>query len=351
MQQLRTLLPLVLLCLVFTSCVEDTTETIVLSEPDVTEPAALAANQFRLGSETVDLPFGYVFTEHRPNEEAYLHRVVLTSDDVHENGDLAGSTPHAVEIVLRSRTAAVAGVYTEVAGSDGNRVQQVGYMQTVNFSQMYGTVAYRNYDASRVEITETDGILSLTIAATSRYYVAITGNQTTGLRPVDPDAVTEPVTFSDADFAGPNAVAYGTDETPITNAYLTTNPGRGSYELFLSTSPVDIADGELVGRGDAVMIRFVQADEPTTGRYDHGVTSGGYFSSLRGEATGTFSAFCRNINYVTNTMDDDETMDDGEALVEIDGDQVRISFVYQSRRHPYPEVSGTFVGPLERVRN
>jgi hypothetical protein len=275
-----------------------------------------------------------------PDGETYRHHLVLSATDVLDGDDLRSDAEvPTVAILLESTRISPAGEYRR---NDG-LVDAAASMQ-YDVTQGFNFLRSQSYDRESAVTITTQGdelIILVDIFSNSFSSSTIRGSFRGPVVQVEP-SVPE---VSPDEFIGESFMTRDTESFDLTNAYLVQFNNR--YKLFLSEEPVHEVT-QLTGTSN-VMLMYLSASsngELRTGRYkiDRNDFSGiGYFST---EMASTISStyFCRDMNFETNNMADDEGMDTGETLVRVDGDQFSIKFDYLSSRNGH--VEGEYHGEI-----
>lgn len=330
------------LCMSLFSCIEEASQSLITSPEESTEQGELSSN-FEIGDNDADIAYGYIQTTVLPDGETYRHHLVLSATDVLDGDDLRSDAEvPTVAILLESNRISPAGEYRH---NDG-LVDAAASMQ-YDVTQGFNLLRSQSYDRESVVTITTQGdeLIILVDVFSNRFSsFTIRGSFRGSVVPVEPSV---PEVSTD-EFIGQNFMTRDAEMFDLTNAYLVQN--SSGYKLFLSEEPVHEVT-QLTGTSN-VMLMYLSGGstgELRTGRYqiDRESFGGtGYFSTeLASTFSGTF--FCREMNFATNSMADDEGMETGETLVHIDGEQFKIKFDFISTRNGH--VEGEFQGTILNV--
>jgi hypothetical protein len=327
------------LCMSLFSCIEETSQSII-SSPEESIEQGEPNSSFEIGYDDADITHGYIRTTAMPDGETFSHHLVLSATDVFDGDDLRSNTEvPTVAILLESNRLSPAGEYKR---NDG----LVDAAASMEYNVTQGPNLYRHqvYDSESTVTITTQGdelIVMVDIFSSNLPSLTIRGSFRGPVVPVEPNAGE----VSDEEFTGQNFMSRDAETFDLTNAYLVQN--SSGYKLFLSEEPVHQA-AQLTGTSNVMMMYLSTSSngELRTGRYqiDRESFGGtGYFSTEMASTIGS-TFFCRDMNFATNNMADDEGMETGETLVQTDGDQFKIKFDFISTRNGH--VEGEFQGTI-----
>lgn len=350
---MRNLTLFLLFCLLgtsLTSCIEDISFSTPVDETSgVSEPNPIGdQHNFRLGSTDVKVDFAYLQTTPLQGGETFSHHLVLTGRDVLQDGDLlSGVSTPVVAVSFTSNSASPVGTFPLVREGDSEPgVQALGGRSSFNFATNGPTIAGNSYTAGELVVTAEgdDFAVTFDFSMPGNFdFFKLEGNYLGAIKTIETPAVE----VGDEEFSGESFMRRNQEEFPVTNAYLVKYDSH--YRLFLSDRPVHEAE-ELTLSGTSNVMLFMMPGENSamirSGRYQLGnafTTRAGYFEQLRG-AQFKQSYFCRDMDFDLDRAADDEHMDEGETLVQVNGDVFKIKFNFMSSRNGH--VEGEYHGQI-----
>ncbi len=322
--RLFTLVFLGLLTVSFTACFPELTEDAVISsvEDPVVDPPMSTTGNFQTDIGAFEINHAYIVSQPIGAGEMEQHHLILTRDDVAENGQLVGTTT-AFTVTITGPAGDIAGVYDTGSALDPERsALTVEIFQRLSFS-VSNNSRLRAYDAGWLEIKEIEGDHEITLDF-EQWNTSLRGTLTTKLIPITLEALRQPP--SAGEFQGPNQFVRGGAAIALNHAYYVRvgrdQFGIDEYRLYLteseitatdelsgvSTAMVFVAKGNLISRPES----FVSGE----GFYD-------YFAFLRPRIEQ--SLFCTNYNFRTRDFDTDEPTD-GETRLIWEGEELMVSF-------------------------
>ncbi len=336
----RTLF-LCLLCVGFFSCIEEVDMTVAPTfEPE--EVPVTTAENFKVGSQDVDLTHAYIVTSPVAESGRFNHHIVLSSEDVLDGNDLRSERLlPIVALLLESEDASPVGEYFI---RDGSIVDAAG---SPWFSVSDGSILLQNleYDSgsSIIISAEGDGFkIDVDLLHNRSLLGSVNGVFTGPIKTVVPEGQEE---IDPEAFTGENFMNRDSELFNLTNAYLVSSQGR--FWLYLSDRPV-LEENQLTGTSNVMLLMLTEASngELKTGRYQinsNALPQGGYFFGAARDAI-MRSYFCRDMNFDTGRAANDEEVNNGETLVQVDGDTFSVKFNYTT--HSNVQVAGEYHGQI-----
>jgi hypothetical protein len=336
------LLSLFALLAVFTSCLPDAGATLTPEVVEIVEEPEITTN-FNVDGAELEIGYGYLF-KISEDEALTQHHLVLTAADVQEEGAFTGRSRAITITINAASNSDLSGEYDLNEGSDeigtataAHYYQNLGFSQGRNYEQGY-------YDNGTVLISR-DGeeyIISLNL-------ITSFGNQE--LKGTFQGEVSELdlLNKEPADetlFQGANKLIYGEREVELNHAYLmeygNADSGDRRYRLYLSAENIAPDAAVLTGRSDLIFFYVNEEVIDKGGKFTFATAGDVYLSQfIRGIDSGYY---CKNMDFLRNTADEDTLVGQGEVDIEIDGEHIIIAFTGQSNAGQ--TATGLFRGPI-----
>lgn len=358
MKYLSPLAFMLLLCTAFTSCLPEVSITqteeveFVSPDEDVTTSSSIS-----FGSQS--LHPNYAFLRTTPNEagDGFNHVLVLTQSGVAvRGGDLTDYTSAGIiGIAFSSATESPVGnfpVLAEDASSGETGVMAAGGHSFFSFLSPVSELVNRSFASGSMDVVQDgdDYKIEIDLVAPGNDY-SITGRFVGGVEDI---ILPEAEEVSAEEFSGESMLKRDSEEIPLQDAYLVEQESNSSddriYRLFLTEETVQNNGESLSGTTNALLMKLTIGNELKSGRYVVGregsLSSVGFFA--RNEKDFVYASYlCRDMNFDTNSMLDDEPMDAGEVVILVEEDQVWIKFDYESTRGA--SLSGEYKGGIHTL--
>jgi len=353
---------LLLFCGLFTSCLNETSSAVVEEMEEVVPEEEVTLNIFDLtyysGTESYELNYAYLRTVPIANGEKYQHTLVFTSEPAigHDNDLTKEVSSGVVGVTYVSSSESPSGSFSALAEEEattGNGIVSAGGRPSASFTRSSFNLTDVNYDAGMLDVVIEEGKFRIELdlpGGENGYPISgkYTGPVTMLNLPEYPEVIP-------ADFTGASGMDRSGETFELSNAYLVkigrVVEGRTTYRLFVTEERADDGSGELTGTTNAMLVYLKTRDGIKSGHYplyNDGRYSGYFTKQERDISTGSY--LCRNMNFDTGAMEDDEPMDNGVAIILVDGDEFKIKFTYQSSRDAEVEVVGEYHGTILEAR-
>lgn len=337
-----SLLSLFALLMAFTSCLPDAEATLTPEVVEIVEEPEVTTN-FNVNGTGLEVGYGYLFKVSE-DEESTLHHLVLTASDVQEEGAFTGNS-EAITITINAATNSdLSGEYElSNEGEDIGTATTGYYYENLRFNQSRNS-SQGFYDNGTVLISREgeEYIISLNLIRTFGNR-ALKGTFQGEVSEVD---ILNNEPADETLFQGANKLKYGDQEVELNHAYLfeygNANSGDRHYRLYLSAEDIAPDAAVLTGRSDLIFFYVNKEVIDKGGKFTFASAGDVYLSQFIGGIDSGY--YCKNMDFLRNTADEDTLVEQGEVDIEVDGEHIIIAFTGQSIAGQ--TTTGLFRGPI-----
>ncbi len=340
------LLSLLFLSIITSSCLTETAAVLAPEVPDniVEEEESDATTNFVIDGAGLQVNNGYVLTTSLRGNAGFIHHLVLTTENLAAPLGLQGESAAFTISLFSDRQEDLSGTY-KIGGDHlvpGN-ASMAKYYRNLNFTDNRYNGRTRLREGEITLAKQEEGYV-ITYLTTSERWLNEARGTFSGILHEIPMSGRGAV--AEADFQGPNHLKYGESEMEINHAYLVRDgdfdSGTPRFRLYLSEQEIAPDAANLTGRSDLVFFYVGDYFYEEDGAYSFTPETRDYVSSL---VKGVDKAYyCRNMNFSTNTADDDVPATKG--VVQVRHTEGGVQLAFSATAVTNETVSGIYQGPV-----
>ncbi len=358
MKNLTLFTLLLLFSAAFTSCLPEASLTLE-EEPEEVNPVEEVTTSTNLSYGSYSLHPNFAYLRTTPNEtgDGFNHTLIFTQRGVTlREGDLVDYTSAGIiGISFSSVEESPVGnfpVLAEDASPEETGVKAAGGQTFFSFASSPSSLMNRTFASGSMDIVQDGDAYKIEVdLVESENGFSITGRFVGSVKEI---LLPETEAVSAEEFSGENLLKREEEEIILRDAYLVPRENSlnssSHYNLFITEESVTNEAGSLSGTTNALLMRLEINDQLKSGRYKLGragtLNNTGFFTRYERDVVNS-SFLCREMDFTTNVMLDDEPMDAGEVVILVEADLVKIKFNYESSRGA--SLNGEYQGRIQTL--